>query len=255
MKIAVLVKEVPDLEARVTVVGGGKALDVEKKRCLNFFDEIAVEGALRLKAANPGSTVYAVAAGAQVGVDAARRALAMGADAVFHIDDPALADADPLTVAEALAALVRREGFDVVLAGRQATDDEAGLVGPLVAQLLSIPCVAGITSLSVESGSALATRETDEGSQTVRVALPALFSAEKGLYEPRVPQVMGLMKAMRTPVPKVSLATLGVTPRPPLAPSSFRGPTPRPKTRFIEGDPEAAAATLVRLLKEEAKVL
>lgn len=255
MKIAVLVKEVPDLETRVTVVDGGKALDVEKKRILNFFDEIAVEAALRLKAANPGSTVYAVGAGAGVGLDAIRRALAMGADGVFHIDDPALADADPLLVGEALAALVKREGFDAVFAGRQATDDEAGVVGPLVAQLLGIPSVAGITSITVEGGTATACRETDDGSQTVKVTLPALFTAEKGLCDPRVPQVMGLMKAMKAPVPKVTLAELGVSARPAVAAKSYRGPTARPKVRFIEGDANAAAAELARLLKEEAKVL
>ena len=254
MKIAVLVKEVPDLEALVKVAEGGKSVEVEKKRCLNFFDEIAVEAALRVKQAGGGS-VYAVSAGAGIGTEAVRRALAMGADGAFLVDDAALAEADPLTVARALAAVCRREGFDLILGGRQATDDEAGLVGPMVAELLGVPCVVGITSLDVENGTARVSREMDRGTETLRAPLPALFAVEKGLCEPRVPQVMGLMKAMKTQVPKASLAELGVEAAPPRAAAAYRGPAKRPPVRMIEGEPAAAAAQLVALLREEAKVL
>ncbi|MDW7710339.1 MAG: electron transfer flavoprotein subunit beta/FixA family protein [Deferrisomatales bacterium] len=254
MKIAVLVKEVPDLEALVKVAEGGKSVDVEKKRCINFFDEIAVEAALRAKQA-AGGTVYAVSAGAGTGAEAVRRALAMGADAGFLVDDPALSDADPLTVARALAAVCRREGFDLVLAGRQATDDEAGLVGPMTAEILGVACVVGVTSMEVRDGAVQVSRETDRGSETLRVALPAVLTAEKGLCEPRVPQVMGLMKAMKAQVPKAALAELGVEAAPPLGIESYRGPTQRPPAKRVEGEPAAAAAELVRLLREEARVL
>jgi electron transfer flavoprotein beta subunit len=254
MKIAVLVKEVPDLEALVKVAEGGKSVEVEKKRCLNFFDEIAVEAALRAKQA-AGGTVYAVSAGAGTGLDAVRRALAMGADAAFLVDDPALQGADSLTVARALAAVCKREGFDLVLAGRQATDDEAGLVGPMVAELLGIPCVVGITLLEVKDGAARVCRETDRGNETLSAPLPALLTAEKGLCEPRVPQVMGLMKAMKAQVPKASLAELGVEAAPAPIVAGYRGPARRPPVKMIEGEPAAAAARLVELLREEAKVL
>jgi electron transfer flavoprotein beta subunit len=254
MKIAVLVKEVPDLEALVKVAEGGKSVEVEKKRCINFFDEIAVEAALRVKQAVGGS-VYAVSAGAGAGTEAVRRALAMGADAAFLVDDPALAEADPLTVARALAAVCRREGFDLILAGRQATDDEAGLVGPMVAELLGVPCVTAIRSLDVENGTARVSREADRGSETLRAPLPVLLTAEKGLCEPRVPQVMGLMKAMKAQVPKASLGELGVETLPPRAALQYRGPAKRPAVKMIEGEPAAAAAELVRRLREEAKVL
>lgn len=254
MKIAVLVKEVPDLEALVKVAEGGKSVVVEKKRCLNFFDEIAVEAALRVKQAAGGS-VYAVSAGSDTGTEALRRALAMGADAAFLVDDPALAGADPLTVARALAAVCRREGFNLVLAGRQATDDEAGLVGPMVAELLGIPCVIGVTALEVEGGAPRATRETDRGTEVLRAPLPALFTAEKGWCEPRVPQVMGLMKAMKAQIPKATLAELGVEAAPAPAVQAYRGPAKRAPVKMVEGEPAAAAAELVRLLREEAKVL
>lgn len=253
MKIAVLVKEVPDLEALVKVADGGKSVEVEKKRVLNFFDEIAVEAALRAKPA--GGTVYAVSAGAAVGIEAVRRALAMGADAAFLVDDPALEGADALTVSRALAAVCKREGFDLVLAGRQATDDEAGLVGPMVAELLGVPCVVGVTSLAVEGGAAKVSRETDRGTETLQAPLPCLLTAEKGLCEPRVPQVMGLMKAMKAQVPKATLAELGVETAPAPTVTGYRGPAKRPPVKMIEGEPATAVAQLVTLLREEARIL
>ena len=255
MKIVVLVKEVPDLEALVKVAAGGASVEVEKKRCLNFFDEIAVEAALRAKQAAGGSVV-AVSAGAGTGTEALRRALAMGADGAFLVDDPALQGADPLTVARALAALCGREGFDLVLAGRQATDDEAGLVGPMVAELLGIPCVSGVTALEVlQDGAARVSRETDRGTEVLRASLPVLLTAEKGLCEPRVPQVMGLMKAMKAQIPKLGLAELGVEAIPPPPVRAYRGPAKRAPAKMLEGEPAAAAAQLVKLLREEAKVL
>lgn len=253
MKIAILVKEVPDLEALVKVAEGGKGLEVEKKRVINFFDEIGVEAALRIKQA--GGTTYAVSAGAGTGTEAVRRALAMGADAAFLVDDPALADGDPLTVARALAAVCRREGFDLVLAGRQATDDEAGLTGPMVAELLGVPCVTGVIALELEGSAVVVRREAAGGTESLRVPLPAVLTVEKGLFEPRVPQVMGLMKAMKTQVPKATLAELGVDAAPPRAVVGYRGPAKRPPVRLIEGDAGSAAGTLVRLLRDEAKVL
>ncbi|MBI5442776.1 MAG: electron transfer flavoprotein subunit beta/FixA family protein [Deltaproteobacteria bacterium] len=254
MKIAVLVKEVPDLEALVKVGEGGKTLEVEKKRCLNFFDEIAVEAALRMKQAAGGS-VYAVSAGMGTGLEAVRRALAMGADSAFLIDDPALADADPLTVARALAALCRREGFDLILAGKQATDDEAGLVGPMVAELLELPCAVAITSLEVKDSAARVERETERGNETLRVPLPAVLTTEKGLFEPRVPQVMGLMKAMKAQVPKTTLQELGVAAAAAPAVAGYRAPARRAPVKMLEGEPAAAASQLVKILHDEARVI
>lgn len=255
MKIAVLVKEVPDLEAQVGIAAEGKALEVEKKRVLNFFDEIAVEAALQVKQALGGAEVLAVSAGHGTGLDALRRALAMGADRALHIDDPALAGADALAVARALAAALQREGCELVLAGKKSTDDEAGMVGPMVAELLGIPCVQGVTALQVAAGTVRADRETERGRESVEAELPAMVTAEKGLYEPRVPQVMGLMKAMKAQVPKATLADLGVEPPPSLRVLGYQPPKARPPVTMIPGDTAAAVAELVRRLGDEAKVI
>ena len=102
-------------------------------------------------------------------MEAVRRSLAMGVEQAFLIDDPALEGADPLTVARALAAVLRREGCDLVLAGKQSTDDEAGLVGPMVAELLGVPCVTAAVELAVADGVATCVREVPGGRETVRV--------------------------------------------------------------------------------------
>lgn len=254
MKVAVLAKEVPDLEAQVKVAGGGASLEIEKRRVLNFFDEIAVEAALKLKE-SAGAEVYAVAAGAGTGVDALRRALAMGIPAAFQIDDPALADADPLTVARALAAFVQKEGFDLIIAGKQATDDEAGLVGPMVAEILGVPCVVGILSLESSDAKARVTRDTDTGTETIDLPLPAVVTAEKGLYEPRVPAVTGVMKAMKAKIEKSTLADLGVEAEPGVKILGYQPPAKRSAVKMIPGEPAEAAAQLVQLLRDEAKAL
>ncbi len=254
MKVAVLAKEVPALEAQGKVAAGGASLDIEKRKVLNFFDEIAVEAALKLKE-SAGAEAYAVAAGAGTGIDALRRALAMGIPGAFQIDDPALAEANPLTVARVLAAFLQKEGFDLVIAGKQATDDEAGLVGPMVAEILGIPCVVGVTGLEASDGSITVTRHTDTGTEKYEVPLPALITAEKGLFEPRVPAVTGVMKAMKAKIDKYSLADLGVEAAPEIKVLGYQPPAKRAAIKMIPGDPAEAAAELVRLLRDEAKAL
>ena len=241
MKIAVLVKEVPDLEAHVEIVAEGTALSLEKKRVLNYFDEIAVEAALQVKQAVGGADIYAVTAGNGTGMEALRRALAMGADRVLHVNDPALEGAGPLIVSQALAGVVLREGFDLVFAGKKSTDDEAGMVGPMVAALLGIACVQGVIALQIDGNEVTAKRETERGTETVKASLPLMLTAEKGFYTPRVPQVMGLMKAMKAEVPKVSLAEIGVTA---VASPHVRGysrPKVRTPVKMIEGGASQAA--------------
>jgi electron transfer flavoprotein beta subunit len=254
VKIAVLIKDVPDLEALVKVVNGGAALEVEKRRMLSFFDEIAVEAALGFKE-SAGASTYAVTAGSGTGMDAVRRSLAMGVEQAFLIDDPALAGADALTVARALAAVLRREGCDLVLAGRQSTDDEAGLVGPMVAELLGVPCVTAAVEVAVADGVATCVREVPGGRETVRVTLPAVVTAEKGLALPRVPSMMGTMKAMKAQVPKETLAELGVEALAPLAVAGYRGPGVRQPVTMLKGEAADVAAQLVKLLREQSRVL
>lgn len=255
MKIAVLVKEVPDLEAHVEIAADGTSLNLEKKRVLNYFDEIAVEAALQTRQAIGGAEIYAVSAGNGTGMEALRRALAMGVDRVILISDPALEGAGPLAVSQALAGVVKREGFDLLLAGKKSTDDEAGMVGPMVAALLGIACVQGVTALQLDEKDITAKRETERGTETVKASLPVALTAEKGFYTPRVPQVMGVMKAMKAEVPRVSLADIGVAAVASPRIRNYSRPKLRLPVKMVEGDASQAAGELVRLLRDEAKVI
>jgi electron transfer flavoprotein beta subunit len=253
MNICVLVKQVPDHEAHVTATGEG-AVQIEDKYVTSFFDEVAIEQALLLREAH-GGTVTAVAAGGGRQVDGLRRALAMGADDALHVDDPALADADGLGTARALAAALGPLEPDVVLAGRVALDDEMGLVGPAVAELLDVVHVGAIVSLEVHEGRFTAVRAVQGGRETVQGTLPVLVTAQKGLAEPRVPKVMAVMKASRAEVQTRDLAALGldaaaVAPR--VTVTAYSEPPARPPVSMIEGELPEAVETLAELLEKTA---
>ncbi len=261
MKIIVLIKQVPDPEAKVAVKedGGAGSLVVEDRWVASFFDEVALEKALQLRE-KQGGAVTVLTAGSGKAVEALRRGIAFGADGAVQVDDPGLAGIDPLGTARVLAAAVSRLGADLVLAGRLAGDDEAGIVGGAAAELLGWPHVEDVVELDVApgGGGVRATRVGDGFRETIDVALPALITAQKGLAAPRVPQVTNVMKAMRAKIDKLDLAALGL-PRERLAPvlavAGYRAPPTRPPVKMVPGDAAAAARELARLLRDEAKVL
>jgi electron transfer flavoprotein beta subunit len=261
LQIIVLIKQVPDPEAKVTVKegGGAGALVVEDRWVASFFDEIALEKALQLRDKH-GGAVTVLTAGSGKAVEALRRGIAFGADGAVQVDDPDLAGIDPLGTARVLAAAVTRLGADLVLAGRLAGDDEAGVVGGAVAELLGWPHVDDAVELDVAPpGPGLrATRAADGFREAIDLALPALVTAQKGLATPRVPQVTNVMKAMRAKIDKLDLAALGLSRErvePVLAVAGYRPPPTRPPVKMIPGESAAAARELARLLRDEAKVL
>src|SRR4030066_1346971 len=210
MDIYVLVKQVPDPEALVKVKSDTE-LEIENKYFTNFFDEIAIEAGLKLKEKFSGKVTVLTVDNKRV--DALRRGIAMGADDAIQITDPALEGSDQFAIAKALAAFLKDKPFDLILAGRQAMDDDAGIVGPAVAELLGIPHVNAVVGLDVEDPKkeAKVTREVENGKEVLSCALPALFTCQKGLNTPRIPQVMNVMKAMKAQIKTVDLAALGLS--------------------------------------------
>jgi electron transfer flavoprotein beta subunit len=168
-----------------------------------------------------------------------------------------------LIISDILAGFAKQENFDLILCGRQAIDDENAIIGAMVAEFLNIPHVSWITKLEVhDDKKARAESEIEGGKRILEVTLPALFTTQKGLNEPRVPLITGVMKAMRTEIPTVDPATLGI-PREALSKDaskvtvlSYESPAQRPPVKIIEGaTPEEKAKKLVHILKEDAKVL
>jgi electron transfer flavoprotein beta subunit len=260
MEIYVLVKQVPDPEAIVKVKGETE-LEIENKYFTNFFDEIAIEAGLKVREKFGGKLTALSVDNRRA--DALRRAIAMGADEAVQITDPALEGSDPFGIARALAAFLQGKPFDLILAGRQAMDDDAGTVGLAVAEALGIPHVHGILSLEVDPTERVVrvAREIEGGKEILASPLPALLTCQKGLSVPRIPQVMNVMKAMKAQIKKVDLASLGIDPTevgPQGAKVRVRRYFPPPRraaVRMIKEDFPENVKTLVRLLREEAKVI
>lgn len=248
MNIAVLVKLVPDTEATIKIDADRKKIAAgEINFVLNPYDEYAVEEALRQKEKHSGQ-VTVVSLGGDEAVKALRNALAMGADDAIHVKNPA--GLDMLGVARALADAIRGRGFDLILAGKQAVDDDCGAVGSMVAELLDIAHVATVVKLDVEGGKLTAVREIETGSEVIEADLPALITAQKGLNEPRYASLKGIMASKKKVIADVegtaSLAKVEVV--------QLNYQPGRPPGKIV-GQGIEAVPQLVRLLREEAKVL
>jgi len=258
MKILVFVKQVPDTEALVEAEGDS-SLKVEEKYEMNFFDTLAVEEALRLKE-KLGGEVTAITVGPQRADEVLRNCLALGVDSVYRIWDEALTPvvtgtfSDSLSVARVLAAAATHLGFDLILCGKQALDDDAAAAGVMVAALLEIPFVTAVTAAEAEEGSVRVKQERGGAVREIKCELPALLSAEKGLNEPRQPQVMKVMKAARAKIDVMDLTALKIQSDAFISvvkPTAFAVPDKARSVSIIEGEPGDAAAELVRCLREE----
>lgn len=260
MNIVVLVKQVPDPEAVIEVKSEGKGLEIGQKFTTNFFDEFAVEEALRLKEKH-GGTVRVVTLGGEKAVEVLRKCIALGADEVLLLADGAYLNGDGFATAFALSKAVARGPFDVILCGKQAVDGDQAEVGPMVAQFLGIPHTSGIVKLDVVDGTARADFPCEGGRESVEIPLPALFTAQKGLNEPRVPLVTNVMKAMKATIPRITPAELGVSIEEIGAAGSkvrvdkYRQPKKRRKVQMIAGEAPVAAVEAARILIEVERAL
>jgi electron transfer flavoprotein beta subunit len=214
MKVLVPVKRVIDFNVKVRVKADQSGVDLANvKMSMNPFDEIAVEEAVRLKEKGKAKEVVVVSIGPQQAAETIRTALAMGADRGILVKADQMVE--PLAVAKILRAIVDAEQPGLVIAGKQAIDDDANQVGQMLAALLGWPQGTFAHSLELGDGSAKITREIDGGLQTVEVKLPAVMTTDLRLNEPRYASLPNIMKAKKKPIDEKSPAELGVdvTPR------------------------------------------
>jgi electron transfer flavoprotein beta subunit len=257
MKFLVCLKQVPDSTVRVKVGSDGKSVASEGVTwSISPYDEYAIELALERKDADPSTVVSVVTVGSARARDALRQALAMGCD------DATLVTADEkvsgLDVAKALAAVAKELKPDVVLCGKQASDDDQGLVGPALAETLGWPHVGMLTKIDVAGDGVELWREIEGGHEIWSAPLPVVGLVHKSAKEPRYPSLPGIMKAKKKEIPEKDLAALGVTANAPHAEVvSMEPPQPRGGGKILKADGEtkALAVELARLLHEEAKVL
>jgi electron transfer flavoprotein beta subunit len=248
MKIAVCINHVPDTAARINIAADGKNIDKAGITfVLNPYDEFAIEAGLRLKEKN-GGEVIAVSLGGDVFKETLRKAYAMGVDKAVLLKDET--PRDSFSVARALADYLKELTPEVVFFGKQSVDGDDAAVGTMVAELLGIPSVSTIVKLDIADGKATAEREIEGGRETVETTLPAVFTAQKGLNEPRYPSLKGIMAAKSKPIEeKVPTAA-----QPKVEVIALRKPASKNAGKIV-GTDVSAVPELIRLLHEEAKVI
>ncbi len=245
----VCIKQVPDTETRVKVGADGKSLDpTSVTMVLNVYDEFAVEQALRVKEAAGAGEVVVISLGGPAVQTTLRNALAMGADRAIHLKADAVPDA--LACAKALADAIAPLNADIVWLGKQAVDDDGAQVGPMLATLLGRPCVSVIAKFELNGSTAKVEREIEGGRELLDVPLPAVFTTDKGLNEPRYASLKGIMAAKKKPLEEKAV-DLGA---PHLERLTFELPPARKAGRIV-GEGVAAVPELIKALREEAKVL
>lgn len=245
----VCVKQVADTETRVKVAADGRSMDpTGVTMVLNPYDEFAVEEALRTREKLGAGEVVAVSLGG-AGVQATlRNVLAMGADRAIHLKHDGPLDA--LQVSRALAVVARELAPGLVWFGKQAVDDEAAQVGPMVAELLGRPCATVVAKFELNGTTAKVEREIEGGREVVELATPCVLTTDKGLNEPRFASLKGIMAAKKKTIEEraaeVGEANLEVL--------ALELPAARAAGRIV-GEGVAAVPELVRVLRDEAKVL
>ena len=249
MKVLVPVKRVVDYNVKVRVKSDGTGVDIANvKMSMNPFDEIAVEEAVRLKEKGVVTEIVAVTCGVAQCQETLRTAMAIGADRAILIETAD--ELQPLAVAKLLKALVDKEQPQLVILGKQAIDDDCNQTGQMLAALAGLGQATFASKVEVADGHATVTREIDGGLETVKLALPAVVTADLRLNEPRYVTLPNIMKAKRKPLETLKPADLGVDVAPRLKMLKVAEPPMRGA-----GVKVPDVATLVAKLKNEAKVI
>ena len=250
MKIAVCIKRVPVMDVRFAVGKDGASYDeTGLKYDVNDFDLWAVEAALRIKEKTNQGEVVIVSVGPDAVQEQIRKALSMGADRGVQLKADRV-PADPLAVARALAAELQGGGYDLICFGKLSVDSANASAGPMVAELLGLPCVTAVSKLDLEGGRGTAKREVEGATEIVAFPLPAVITVDEGLNKERLPSLKGIMAAKKKPL-EVRPAQLGEQR---VRVAKMELPPERAAGRIV-GEGAAAVPELVRLLQNEAKVL
>ena len=262
MDVIVCVKHVPETaEAELKIDASGKA--VEKTGLvydINEWDDYALEEAVRIREKQGGS-VTAITIGPDDSDSTLRKCLARGADKAIRLADPKFEGSDGYAIAKILHSVIKTMQYDLVLTGMQAGDDSSAMVGPILAQLLGIPHATMVKKLELGTGTAKANRELEGGlEEQVEVKLPALFSVQTGINEPRYVSIMGIRKAMQKEIKIMSLADTGLSENDVGLAGSWLKieklyvPPVEKQAEFLKGTPDEMAAKIAEILKAKGLI-
>lgn len=269
MKVGVCIKRVPGTDSRINIGDAAQGPDLADVSWeVNPYDSFAIEAALQLQEAGTATDVVVFTVCGAEGDAKIRDALAMGkkgtsgASKAVRLDDAAFAGSDSLGIARILAAAMRKEGVDIVLAGKQSIDGDSAQVPAMMAEVLGWPSVCEVTDLEIEGGAVKAWRQAGGGKrEVVSLSTPCVITADKGLNTPRYPTLPGIMMAKRKPIEVVDAAGLGLDASTVGAAASsvsvtkWSPPAARPPGRILEGEAADVVSELITLLRDEAKVL
>jgi electron transfer flavoprotein beta subunit len=210
MKIAVCVKHVPDTNVTKRIDPQTKRLDRSGEGALNHFDTQAVEEALRIKERNGDGEVVLVSMGPEKALDSLRKALAMGADRAVLVSDEQVAGSDLVATSRVLAAVLEREGADLVVFGQQGGDSDGAVLWAAVADRLRQPVISQVAELELADGKVKGKRQTEFGYDVIAAPLPAVVAVSDAINEPRYPSLKGIMGAKKKPQETLSASELGI---------------------------------------------
>ncbi|MGN8646647.1 electron transfer flavoprotein subunit beta/FixA family protein [Gracilibacillus sp. HCP3S3_G5_1] len=254
MDIYVILKQTFDTEEKIIIEDGNVSED-GVQYVINPYDEYAVEEAIQ-KRDELGGSVYVVAVGPDRTSEALRTALAMGADEAILISDERIAS-DESIISKVLASYLSSQQVDLILGGYFSVDNGAGQVAIRLAQLLDLPHVGSITKLAISDGIAKADRDAEGDLEQVEVTLPAVFTAQQGLNEPRYPSLPGIMKAKRKPFKQLTLDDLDIAEAelpPKTARTAISLPPQKKAGQILQGETAEQVKELVAKLRHDAKV-
>lgn len=253
MKIFVCVKQVPDTETKIKILPDQSGIDLAGiKWVMNPYDEYAVEEAIKFREKNVGTQVWAITAGPKSrATEVLRTALAMGADEAILINTPE--NIDSATTAKNLADTIKSEGgAHIIFSGKLAIDDNQSSVPQMVAEFLSIPHTTVVSKFESTAENVTVERDVEGGAkEIVQMMTPALIAVNKGLNMPRYASLPGIMKAKKKVIKEIEAS--GGEQK--VKFKSFSLPAEKAPVKLITGDVAAQAAELIKLLRDEAKVL
>ena len=250
MKIAVCVSHVPDTATKVKIGDDGKTIDPNGVTyVINPYDEIAIEEALKTKEKLGGdSEVIILTVGADKSKETIRKALAMGADKGVLLKDDN--HRDSFGIAKALTEEIKAQGCELVFCGKQSVDYDNSITGQLIAEIIDYSCITVVVDLNIDGSKITAEREIEGGREIVESELPAVITTQKGLNEPRYASLKGIMAAKKKTIeekPAADSENLTEV-------LKMHLPPPKQAGRIV-GTDSSAVPELVKLLREEAKVL
>lgn len=248
MKIAVCVSHVPDTATKIKINSDGKAIDPAGVTfVVNPYDEYAIEEALKTKE-KFGGEVFIISVGSEANKETIRKALAMGADngILLKADN----DRDSYAVAKALADEIKLRSCELVFFGKQSVDYDNSITGQLTAEMLGYSCVTTVVDLKIDNQKVIAEREIEGGREVVESELPIIITAQKGLNEPRYASLKGIMTAKKKVIEEKPVSSVENVSE---IIKMYNPPAKNPGK--ILGTDSSAVPELVKLLREEAKVI